>query len=177
MRHWPLCRQFTGDRWITWPVTWKMFPFDVIIILSQVPHLYSAIQSNRIYSRRAQIRAPIHIIQSSYASEQSVFDKLGSGGGVIQIIWSLTKCQFFLFSTHISFRNMIYEITMLLLTLQEDLYLSYLVKSVLSHMLMHCSVSNNLLHPTFHCPGYPCRSKYIRTKLTNRNMTELRPTT
>ena len=32
MRHWPLCGEFTGDRWILphkWPVTWKMFPFDV----------------------------------------------------------------------------------------------------------------------------------------------------
>ena len=33
-RHWPLCREFTGDRWISphkGPVTRKMFPFDDVI--------------------------------------------------------------------------------------------------------------------------------------------------
>ena len=34
-RHWPLCGEFTGDRWIPrtlWPVTWKMFPLDDVIM-------------------------------------------------------------------------------------------------------------------------------------------------
>ena len=31
-RHWPLCGEFTGDRWIQWPVTRKMFPFDDVIM-------------------------------------------------------------------------------------------------------------------------------------------------
>ena len=34
-RHWPLCGEFTGDRWIPphkWPVTRKMFPFDDVIM-------------------------------------------------------------------------------------------------------------------------------------------------
>ena len=35
LRHWPLCGEFTGDRWIPrtkGPVTQKMFPFDDIIM-------------------------------------------------------------------------------------------------------------------------------------------------
>ena len=28
-RHWPLCGEFTGDKW---PVTRKMFPFDDVIV-------------------------------------------------------------------------------------------------------------------------------------------------
>ena len=34
-RHWPLCGEFTGDRWISphkWLVTQKMFPFDDVIM-------------------------------------------------------------------------------------------------------------------------------------------------
>ena len=40
-RHWPLCGEFNGDRWIhrgpmnsphKWPVTRKMFPFDDVIM-------------------------------------------------------------------------------------------------------------------------------------------------
>ena len=34
-RHWPLCAEFTGDRWIPlhkWPVARKMYPFDDVII-------------------------------------------------------------------------------------------------------------------------------------------------
>ena len=41
-RHWPLCGEFTGDRWIPrrgpvnsphkWPVTRKLFPFDDVIM-------------------------------------------------------------------------------------------------------------------------------------------------
>ena len=34
-RHWPLCGEFTGERWIPrykWPVTRKMFPFDDVIM-------------------------------------------------------------------------------------------------------------------------------------------------
>ena len=37
-RHWPLCGEFTGDRWIPRtngrPVTRKMFPFDDVIMTS-----------------------------------------------------------------------------------------------------------------------------------------------
>ena len=35
-RHWPLCGEFIGDRWIPrkkWPVTRKRFPFDDFIML------------------------------------------------------------------------------------------------------------------------------------------------
>ena len=35
-RHWPLCGEFTGDRWIPrtkGPVTRKMFPFDDVIMI------------------------------------------------------------------------------------------------------------------------------------------------
>ena len=35
-RHWPLCGEFTEDRWIPlhkWPVTRKMFPFDDVIMI------------------------------------------------------------------------------------------------------------------------------------------------
>ena len=35
LRHWPLCGEFTGDRWIPLhkgPVTRKMFPFDDVIM-------------------------------------------------------------------------------------------------------------------------------------------------
>ena len=33
--YWPLCGEFTSHRWIprTWPVMWKMFPFDDVIML------------------------------------------------------------------------------------------------------------------------------------------------
>ena len=36
-RHWPLCGEITGDRWIyphKWPVTRKKFPFDDVIMIS-----------------------------------------------------------------------------------------------------------------------------------------------
>ena len=39
-RHWPLCGEFTGDRWIPhnkWPVTRKMFPFDDVIFFVNKP--------------------------------------------------------------------------------------------------------------------------------------------
>ena len=45
-RHWPLCGEFTGDRWPVnsphkWPVSRKMFPFDdVIMDLSEKTTLY-----------------------------------------------------------------------------------------------------------------------------------------
>ena len=43
-RHWPLCGEFTGDRWIPrlkWPVTRKMFPFDdVIMSIMKLTRLY-----------------------------------------------------------------------------------------------------------------------------------------
>ena len=35
LRHWPMCGEFTGGRWIPrkkWPVTGKMFPFDDVIM-------------------------------------------------------------------------------------------------------------------------------------------------
>ena len=35
-RHWPLCGEFSGDRWVSsplkWPVTREMFPFDDAIM-------------------------------------------------------------------------------------------------------------------------------------------------
>ena len=37
-RHWPLCGEFTGDRWI--PVTRKMCPFDDVI-MGQMFHVAS----------------------------------------------------------------------------------------------------------------------------------------
>ena len=41
-RHWPLCGEFTGDRWISrknGPVTRKMFPFDDVIMYIVNPKL------------------------------------------------------------------------------------------------------------------------------------------
>ena len=41
-RHWPLCGEFTGDRWIRrqkWPETRKMFPFDDVIMLKYFCHV------------------------------------------------------------------------------------------------------------------------------------------
>ena len=31
-RHWPLFREFTGERPHKWPVMRKMFPFDYVIV-------------------------------------------------------------------------------------------------------------------------------------------------
>ena len=31
-RHWPLCGEFTGDSPHKGPVTWKLFPFDDVIM-------------------------------------------------------------------------------------------------------------------------------------------------
>ena len=38
-RHWPFCREFTGDRWIPphkWPVTQNMFPFHDVIMITHL---------------------------------------------------------------------------------------------------------------------------------------------
>ena len=43
-RHWPLCGEFTGHRWIprtNGPGTRKMFPFDDVIMMSQKQHMPS----------------------------------------------------------------------------------------------------------------------------------------
>ena len=42
-RYWPLCGEFTGDRWIphtNWPVMRKMFPFDDVIMKNTFIHTH-----------------------------------------------------------------------------------------------------------------------------------------
>ena len=46
--HWPLCGEFTGDRWPVnsshkWPVTRKIFPFDDVIMADIVGYNYSSV--------------------------------------------------------------------------------------------------------------------------------------
>ena len=59
-RHWPMWGKFTGDRWIsrTRPETWKMFPFDDVIMQLMGQVIYHHLSTCVIIGKYSVVYCP-----------------------------------------------------------------------------------------------------------------------